>query len=91
MSIMKRTSLLLIGSTVIALVLQWRSDAQQDRQTQSSGRSVQHFEETLLSKPVHRVRMENDVRVKMRDGVSVSVDIYRPDEPGRFPSILIRR
>lgn len=61
MSIMRRTSLLVVGSIVIALVLQWRDDAQQDRHTQSSARSVQHYDETLLSKPSHRVRMENDV------------------------------
>jgi hypothetical protein len=79
MSIMRRTSLLVVGSIVIALVLQWRDDAQQDRHTQSSARSVQHYDETLLSKPSHRVRMENDVRVTMRDGVSVSVDESNAD------------
>src|SRR5437016_4721985 len=27
--------------------------------------------------------------VKMRDGVRLSVDVYRPDAPGRFPGILM--
>src|SRR5665213_1925673 len=31
---------------------------------------------------------EKDVAVAMRDGVSISVDIYRPDAPGRFPVLL---
>jgi predicted acyl esterase len=31
---------------------------------------------------------EKDVVVAMRDGVSISVDIYRPDAPGRFPVLL---
>jgi predicted acyl esterase len=89
MHIMRRTSLLLVVAIAITLVLQLRSDAGQDQPPRSS-RLLQHFDETALSKPAHRVRIENDVRVTMRDGVGVSVDIYRPDAPGRFPSILIR-
>ena len=27
-------------------------------------------------------------KVPMRDGVRISVDLYRPDAPGRFPVIL---
>ena len=54
----------------------------------SSG--IQHYDDASLSRPMHRVRMENDVRVKMRDGITLSVDVYRPDSPGRFPAILIR-
>jgi|SoiMethySBSTD1v2_1073268.scaffolds.fasta_scaffold07229_6 uncharacterized protein len=53
-------------------------------------RAVQHFDEAQLSKPSHRVRMENDIRVAMRDGVTLSIDVYRPDVEGRFPAILIR-
>ena len=30
------------------------------------------------------------VRVPMRDGVRLSVDVYRPDSDGRFPGILIQ-
>ena len=55
-----------------------RSDAGQDQHARSASRPLQHFDEALLSKPSHRVRIENDVRVTMRDGVTVSVDIYRP-------------
>lgn len=31
---------------------------------------------------------ERDVRVKMRDGKTLCVDIYRPDMKGRFPALL---
>lgn len=37
-----------------------------------------------------RVRVEHDLRVPMRDGVTLSADVYRPDAPGRFPVILER-
>jgi uncharacterized protein len=28
---------------------------------------------------------ERDVRVSMRDGVQLAVDVYRPDAPGAYP------
>lgn len=31
---------------------------------------------------------ERDVKVPMRDGVHLCVDIYRPDAPGKFPALL---
>jgi putative CocE/NonD family hydrolase len=31
---------------------------------------------------------ERDVAVPMRDGVKLSVDVYRPDAPGKFPALL---
>lgn len=31
-----------------------------------------------------------DVRIPMRDGVKVSADIYLPDAPGPFPTVLVR-
>lgn len=42
------------------------------------------------SQPIYKVRVTKDVRVKMRDGVSILVDIYRPDVDGdaRFPALL---
>jgi putative CocE/NonD family hydrolase len=74
---MKHTSLVAAFALLIALDLH-------------SQTPVHFFDEARLSKPTHRVRMESDIRVPMRDGVTVSVDIYRPDVDGRFPSILIR-
>ena len=43
-----------------------------------------------LSAPTYNVKIEFSTRVKMRDGVELSVDIYRPDSDGRFPVILSR-
>jgi len=31
---------------------------------------------------------DKDVRVPLRDGVGLSVDVYRPDAPGRFPVLV---
>ena len=36
------------------------------------------------------VKIDFNRRVRMRDGVELSADIYRPDQPGRFPVILSR-
>ncbi|MEO7966668.1 MAG: CocE/NonD family hydrolase, partial [Gemmatimonadaceae bacterium] len=36
------------------------------------------------------VRMEFNTRIKMRDGVELSADVYRPDRAGKFPVILVR-
>lgn len=43
-----------------------------------------------LSQPNYSVRSEFNVRIPMRDGVMLSVDIYYPDAPGRFPTLLWR-
>ena len=52
--------------------------------------TFKHFDESLLSKPTYKVKIEKNVQVAMRDGVTVSVDIYRPDADGKFPAILYR-
>jgi len=38
----------------------------------------------------HHVLVEHNVRVKMRDGVQLAADVYRPRAEGRFPVILQR-
>jgi putative CocE/NonD family hydrolase len=38
----------------------------------------------------YKLRADFDQRVKMRDGVELSADVYRPDAAGRFPVILMR-
>ena len=43
-----------------------------------------------LSQPTYEVIEELDVRVTMRDGIDLSTNIYRPDAPGTFPSLLVR-
>jgi len=45
------------------------------------------FPKDKLSQPRYRVKVEKDVAVKMRDGVTVAVDIFRPDAPGKFPTL----
>ena len=30
---------------------------------------------------------DEDIMVTMRDGVRLAVDVYRPDAPGRFPTL----
>ena len=42
------------------------------------------------SRPIYGVKMRFDVPVPMRDGVNLSADIYLPDAPGPFPTILTR-
>lgn len=36
------------------------------------------------------VQIDFDRRVRMRDGVELSADIYRPDDGGRYPAVLLR-
>ena len=43
-----------------------------------------------LSQPAHKVVIEKDVKVPMRDGVTLSADIYRPAAPGRYPVLVLR-
>lgn len=38
----------------------------------------------------HSMRVDYGVWVLLRDGVRLSADVYRPDEPGRYPVILTR-
>ena len=45
------------------------------------------FPKDKLSQPRYRVKVEKDVFVRMRDGVRVAVDVYRPDDPGGFRAL----
>ena len=40
------------------------------------------------SKPEHEVKVEKDVRIPMRDGVTLAAEIHRPDAPGKFPALM---
>ncbi|MBI3303568.1 MAG: CocE/NonD family hydrolase [Deltaproteobacteria bacterium] len=42
------------------------------------------------SRPEHRIKVEKNVPARMRDGVTLYADVYRPDAEGRFPVILLR-
>jgi len=49
-----------------------------------------HWDDDKLSKPAYKVVIEENVRVPMRDGVTLATDVYRPDAAGRFPALLLR-
>jgi len=34
------------------------------------------------------IKLDADVYVKMRDGVKIAVDVYRPEKEGRYPGVL---
>jgi|HubBroStandDraft_4_1064222.scaffolds.fasta_scaffold09840_2 putative CocE/NonD family hydrolase len=36
------------------------------------------------------IKIYFDQKIRMRDGIELSADVYRPDRPGRFPCILNR-
>jgi len=36
----------------------------------------------------YTLKIENDIRVKMRDEVEISINVYRPDAAGKFPVII---
>lgn len=46
--------------------------------------------EGLISQPEYKVLMKLGVMVPMRDGVTLSSDLYFPVAKGKFPTILIR-
>ena len=45
---------------------------------------------SAAAEPAHAMTIQFGVRIKMRDGVELSADIYRPDAPGKFPTLLRR-
>src|SRR5260370_3592544 len=49
-----------------------------------------HADVTPPVPPSYTVKIEFDQRVKMRDGVELSADVYRPESKERFPVILSR-
>ena len=42
----------------------------------------------IVRHPLPNVDLEANVLVPMRDGVELSIDIYRPEEPGQYPVLL---
>jgi uncharacterized protein len=34
------------------------------------------------------ITVEKDVRIKMRDGIRLAVNVFRPDKPGKFPVVM---
>lgn len=52
--------------------------------------SVNAQEEQQSEVLYENVIVEKNVMVPMRDGTKLAVDVYRPDAPGKFPTVLIR-
>jgi predicted acyl esterase len=44
--------------------------------------------ENKVSRPQYSIKTEKDLSVTMRDGQRVTVDVYRPATPGKFPALL---
>ena len=42
----------------------------------------------LISQPQYGIQREKDIYVPMRDGVSLAVNVYRPDTQGKFPALV---
>ncbi|NLY00948.1 MAG: CocE/NonD family hydrolase [Rhodopirellula sp.] len=40
------------------------------------------------SPPRYQVEVEKNVRIPMRDGVTLAADLYRPNGPGKFPALM---
>jgi putative CocE/NonD family hydrolase len=40
--------------------------------------------------PLETIRLEINVPIRMRDGAILYADVWRPDRPGKFPTILTR-
>ncbi|HEV2834213.1 MAG TPA: CocE/NonD family hydrolase, partial [Pyrinomonadaceae bacterium] len=49
-----------------------------------------HCYAQTASQPAHTLKIDFNQRVRMRDGVELSADVYRPDAAGQFPVILNR-
>lgn len=41
-----------------------------------------------LSQPTHKMKIEKDVDIPMRDGTILKADVFRPDAPGKFPVLM---
>ena len=42
----------------------------------------------LISQPKYKMKIEKDIYIKMRDGIRLAADIYRPDSDEKFPALL---
>lgn len=43
-----------------------------------------------LSQPTYQVVQQSGVKIRMRDGVELVADLFRPEGEGKFPAILVR-
>lgn len=73
-----------------------RGDAQSTPNLNDGNRTPWFLRDDLpwkgkLSKPEYegKLRFEFDAKVRLRDGVHLSANIWRPDAPGKFPVVLM--
>jgi predicted acyl esterase len=50
---------------------------------QTTGREYRN-----LSEPTYRMATDEDVEVRLRDGARLFLDVHRPDDQGRFPTLI---
>src|SRR5687767_6383770 len=43
-----------------------------------------------LTSPAHGVRIERNIRIPTRDGLTLATDHYAPKKEGHYPTILMR-
>jgi uncharacterized protein len=80
-----------IGLTCIAIVLASLGPLITPAQGQSSPTSSPVATTSSPPQALPKdVLVERNARMKTRDGVTLSADIYHPDAPGKFPVILMR-
>ena len=58
--------------------------------TFASGLVLQAPAQDLGAEQTVPIKIYFDQKIRMRDGIELSADVYRPDRPGRFPCILNR-
>src|ERR1700678_1966443 len=58
----------------------------------AAGAAADSWEDAMQdqARRTYNVVLERDVPMKTRDGVTLYADVWRPDEPGRFPVLLSR-
>ncbi|MGB9405595.1 MAG: CocE/NonD family hydrolase [Candidatus Acidiferrales bacterium] len=66
-------------------------NASPEKMQSAAAQSTQSAAQTApRGQRAYAMKIDFDRRVKMRDGVELSADVYRPDAPGQFPVILDR-
>ena len=56
--------------------------------TFESGLVLQALAQELGAEQTVPIKIYFDQKIRMRDGIELSADVYRPDRPGRFPCVL---
>lgn len=80
----------LVFTFAIFIFTIFSQEEQKFSKTASSASSPLSSSVSLSAEQTYKVKIDFNVRVKMRDGVELSADVYRPDAEGKFPVILVR-